>query len=117
METKTNHIFLDLKGTPIKKEYCQLPTGYGYYAYICSDDPFIITFFKDMCLWSGKTKTYETRTGDTYDAYELDCRDKEFFKSDSFSRICKRHNVEVTIFDDGDNNQIIIDFWDQMKHM
>lgn len=114
MDIYANKIFLNIQGTPTKQNLMCLSHGHGYYAYVSVKDAFINTFFKDICMWSGFTNTYKTKEGFYYNQFELDCRDKAFFKSESFKTICKKHNVELIIFDDGDDNQIVRDFWEQM---
>jgi len=110
------HIFLNLEGNPTHPKRCCLITGHGYYGYVSTTDTFIHTLFKDISMWHGATDTYETTQGNFYNQYELDCRDKPFFKSDSFKKICQIHDIELTIYDDEDDNDIIIEFWEQMKN-
>lgn len=116
MKTKINQIFLNLQGITIRPEFSCLSNGHGYYAYVCTTDAFIKDLFRNISMWSGSTDTHETIEGLYYSQFELDCRDKTFFKSDSFKKICQRHNIELIIFDDNSDKQIIIDFWNQMKH-
>lgn len=116
MNNHSNQIFLNLQGTPIRQDSICLSHGYGYYAYVSTTDTFIYNLFKDICMWGGATDIYETKDGYLYSQFELDCRDKIFFKSDSFKRICQKHDIELIIFDNGDDNQIIRNFWNQMKH-
>ena len=106
---------MNLQGTPVRPEYMSLSHGHGYYAYVSTTDTFINKLFKDICIWGGSTNTHETLDGHFYNQYELDCRDKAFFKSNVFKKICEKHDIELIIFDDGDDPQIIRDFWDQMK--
>ena len=108
-------IFLNLYGTPTIKGSMCLNHGHGYYAYVSTKDTFIRTLFKDICMWGGPTDSHETIDGIFYSHYELDCRDKDFFKSDSFKKICHRHDVELIIFDNNDDPNIIRDFWGLMK--
>ena len=117
MNTKKNgHIFLDIYGNPVRQNSPCLSTGYGYRAYVSSEDAFIHLLFREICMWGGATDTYETREGRYYKQYELDCRDKNFYKSDSFKKICQKHDIELTIYEEGSDTKIIRDFWDQMKH-
>ena len=113
---KNGHIFLDIYGNPVRQNSPCLSTGYGYRAYVSSEDTFIHLLFREICMWGGATDTYETKEGRYYKQYELDCRDKAFFKSDSFKNICQKHDIELTIYEEGADNKIIRDFWDQMKH-
>ena len=116
MNTKKNgHIFLDIYGNPVQQNSPCLSTGYGYRAYVSSEDTFIHLLFREICMWGGATDTYETREGRYYNQYELDCRDKAFFKSDSFKKICQKHDIELTIYEEGVDNKVIRAFWDQMK--
>ena len=116
MNTKKNgHIFLDIYGNPVQQNSPCLSTGYGYRAYVSSEDAFIHLLFREICMWGGATDTYETREGRYYKQYELDCRDKAFFKSDSFKKICQKHDIELTIYEEGVDNKVIRAFWDQMK--
>ena len=113
---KNGHIFLDIYGNPVRQNSPCLSTGYGYRAYVSSEDTFINQLFREICMWGGATDTYETREGQYYNQYELDCRDKAFFKSDSFKKICQKHDIELEIYEEGSDTKIIRDFWDQMKH-
>lgn len=116
MNTKKNgHIFLDIYGNPVRQNSPCLSTGYGYRAYVSSEDAFIHLLFREICMWGGATDIYETREGRYYKQYELDCRDKAFFKSDSFKKICQKHDIELTIYEEGVDNKVIRAFWDQMK--
>ena len=116
MNTKNNQIFLDLQGNPSQPDSICLSHGHGHYAYVSTNDTFISEFFRNICIWGGATDTHETIKGIYYSQYELDCRDKSFFKSDSFRKICQKHDIELIIFDNNDDNKIIINFWNQMKH-
>lgn len=115
MLIKKGQIFLNLEGTPVRPDSSCLSHGHGYYAYVSTMDAFIHNLFRDICLWGGATDTHVTKDDHFYKQYELDCRDKSFFKSESFKKICQRHDIELIIFDNGDDTQIIRDFWDQMK--
>ena len=117
MNTKKNgHIFLDIYGNPVRQSSPCLSTGYGYRAYVSSEDTFINQLLREICMWGGATDTYETKEGRYYKQYELDCRDKAFFKSDSFKKICQKHNIELTIYEEGSDTKNIRAFWDQMRH-
>lgn len=107
-------IFLNLQGNPTRPDSMCLSHSHGHYAYVSTDDTFIHNFFRDICIWGGSTNLYVTKKREFYRQYELDCRDKAFFKSNSFKKICEKHNIELVIFDDNDDRQIIIDFWEQM---
>ena len=112
---KTGHIFLDIYGNPVRQNSPCLSTGYGYRAYVSSEEAFIHLLFREICMWGGATDTYETKEGRYYKQYELDCRDKAFFKSDSFKKICQKHDIELTIYEEGVDNKVVRAFWDQMK--
>ena len=112
---KKGHIFLEIDSNPVRQDSICLSTGHGYYAYVSSEDTFINQLFRDICMWGGATDTYETKDGHFYSQFELDCRDKSFFKSDSFKRICQKHDIELTIYE-GSDNKVIRAFWDQMRH-
>jgi len=116
MNTKNNQIFLDLQGTPDRPDAICMSHGHGHYAYVSTNDAFISELFRNICIWGGATDTHETIEGIYYSQFELDCRDKAFFKSDSFKKICQKHDIELIIFDNNDDNKIIINFWNQMKH-
>ena len=48
MNTKKNgHIFLDIYGNPVQQNSPCLSTGYGYRAYISSEDTFINQLFRE----------------------------------------------------------------------
>ena len=113
---KNGHIFLNIYGNPVKQNSSCLSTGYGYYAYVSSEDTFINQLFREICMWGGATDTYETREGRYYNQYELDCRDKAFFKSDSFKKICQKHDIELKIYEEEYDTKNIRDFQEQMKH-
>ena len=113
---KNGHIFFDIHGNPVRQNSSCLSTSYGYHDYVSYEDTFIHLLFREICMWGGATDTYETREGRYYKQYELDCRDKAFFKSDSFKKICQKHDIELEIYEEGSDTKIIRDFWDQMKH-
>ena len=115
MSNKKNHILLNLMGTPERKDSICLSHGHGYYAYVSTADIFIYDLFRDICMWGGSTNTYETEDGYFYSQFELDCRDKDFFKSNFFKKICYKHGIDLTILENEDDSQIIRDFWNQMK--
>ena len=110
-----NHIFMNLQGTPTRPDSSCLSHGHGHYAYTSIEDEFIRQLFREMSLWNGPTDRYMTADQKIYVQYELDCRDKAFFKSDSFKKLCHIHHIDLTIFDDDNDDQIIRDFWEQMK--
>lgn len=115
MSNKKNHIFLNLMGMPDRPDSMYLSHGHGYYAYVSTEDTFIYNLFKDICIWGGSTDTYKTKEdGYIYNQFELDCRDRAFFTSNAFKKICQKHDIELTIFENGSDNQIIMDFWSQM---
>ena len=117
MNTKKNgHIFLNIYGEPVRQSSLCLSTGHGYYAYVSSEDAFIHQFFKEISMWGGATDTLETNEGRYYKQYELDCRDKGFFKSDSFKKICQKHDIELTIYEEDADIEIIRAFWGYMRH-
>lgn len=121
MENSTNvkdiQIFLDLRGNPTHKGHICLSSGHGHYAYVETGvGDFIRNLFKEMSIWGGSTDTHVTRDYRYFSQFELECADKDFFKSRSFKKICEHHNVNFVILDDGDDyNQIMREFWDQMK--
>ena len=91
-----NHIFINMSGTPVLKDDMYLSSGRGYIAYVAVSDQFIKTLFEDMCVGKATDK-YVFPSGTSYDKFELDCRDKEFFSSDSFQKICE-NNFIASIF-------------------
>lgn len=115
MAINKGHIFMNLYGNPDRQDSPCLRTGYGYRAYVSTDDSFINELFREICMWSGATDTLETVDGRYYHQYELDCRDKAFFKSDTFKKICQKHHIELTIYDEMDDGTVIRVFWEQMK--
>lgn len=64
-------------------------------------------------MWHGATKSYHTVSGEYFQGFELDCRDKKFFTSSTFSGICQRCNVELVICDD--DMTPLRDFFDSIK--
>ena len=112
---KNGHIFLNLYGEPEKETDICLRSGHGYYAYVNTNDEFVRTFFRNICLWGGSTNKYTTKDGKIYLQYEIDCRDKKFLTSMSFSKICENRRIDLTIFDKHDDTNIIKEFWNQMQ--
>lgn len=92
-----NHIFIDLSGTPVLKEDIHLSSGHGYAAYVAVSDQFIKTLFEELCIGKATDK-YVFPSGTTYDKFELDCRDRDFFNSDSFKKLCEKHKVRLTLY-------------------
>ena len=121
MSNNTNikdiQIFLNLQGEPIRKGDICLSSSHGYYAYVSAYvNDFVYKLFTEMSIWNGSTDTHQTRDGRYFKQFELDCRDKAFFKSASFKKICQHHYINfVIIEDDEDGNRIMREFWDQMK--
>lgn len=93
-------IILDVHGTPASEESPCLKSGYGYYAYVSSNDGFFMQLMTELSLWSGATKTFHTTCGEFFDGFELDCRNKKFLTSDTFKKICQRCKVELVICDE-----------------
>ena len=112
MNIYNNHLFMNLRGS---SDHICLNTGRGHFAYLSSGDGFVSELFKSICIWSRPANTYITKDGYYYSQFELDCRDKKFFKSISFKKICEKHGIKLTIFDDETDNNTIIEFWKQMK--
>ena len=95
----TNEVILAFIGEPTSKDSPCTSVGHGYDAFVCTTSHEVYTLFKSLCMWGGSTKTYK-KGEDYYSYFELDCRHKEFFKSDIFQRICKPYNVGITIYED-----------------
>ena len=100
-----NHIFINMSGTPVLKDDMYLSSGRGYIAYVAVSDQFIKTLFEDMCVGKATDK-YVFPSGTSYDKFELDCRDKEFFSSDSFQKICEKHKVKLTIYNNSSDKSV-----------
>lgn len=93
-------IIINLQGEAMDGCFA-LSSGYGYMAYTNSDDSFFNKLMAELSVWSGATGLYRTINGeDTYRMYELNCQDKDFFKSLTFRKICKHHNVRLVIQED-----------------
>lgn len=99
MENKTNEIILAFIGEPTSPTSNITSTYHGYDAFVCTEHREIKTLFKSLCMWGGATKTY-VKGEDFYSYYELDCRHREFFKSEIFKRICKPYNIKIIICED-----------------
>ena len=99
MEVLKNEIILAFIGEPTSPDSSITRTSHGYDAFVCTDHSEINSLFKSLCMWGGSTNTY-VKDGKFYNYYELDCRDREFFKSDIFKRICKPYNLKITICED-----------------
>lgn len=99
MKEKVNEVIFGFIGEPTSPESPCTSTCHGYDAMVCTEHAAVIDLFKSLCLWGGATNTYE-KDGNYYRYYELDCRDKEFFKSNIFKRICKPYNLKITIIED-----------------
>lgn len=117
INVKDIQMFLDLCGEPTKPGHICLSTGHGHYAYVETGvSEFICELFMEMSVWGGPTNTYKTHDYRYFKQFELDCSVKAFLKSRPFKRICEHHNVKFIILDDGDEyNQIMREFWDQMR--
>ena len=93
-------LILNLEGKAMEG-HIALSSGYGYMAYTNSDDSFFNKLMAELSVWSGATGLYRTINGeDTYRMYELNCQDKDFFKSLTFRKICEHHNVRLVIQED-----------------
>ena len=90
---------IDIQGNPATEDSIALAHGYGYFAYCCSNNQFFNQFMRELSIWSGATKSYHTTEG-YFSGYELDCRDKKFFKSSTFRKICQRCGMELIICED-----------------
>ena len=99
MEKKANEIILAFVGEPTSPDSCFTSTCHGYDAFVCSEHTEVYNLLKSLCLWCGPTKRYK-KDGNVYLYYELDCRDRDFFKSVIFKRICSPYNVKITICED-----------------
>lgn len=98
----TNQIIFDFIGTPVAPLYMTTRSGYGYSAYVCTDHPTVSDVIRSLSIWEGSTKTFIDADGNEYKYYEIDCRDKEFFMSNVFERICK-HQVKITIYEEAND--------------
>ena len=96
---KNNEIILAFIGEPTSPDSPITNTYHGYDAFVCTEHNAINILFKSLCMWGGSTNTY-VKDGKFYNYYELSCRDREFFKSDIFKRICKPYNLKITIVED-----------------
>ena len=92
---KTNEIILAFIGEPTSKDSPFTSTCHGYDAFVCTESHEVYNLFKSLCMWGGTTKTYK-KGEDYYSYFELDCRHKEFFKSEIFHRICNLHLYRCT---------------------
>jgi hypothetical protein len=97
---KTNEVILAFIGEPYTKDSTCTRTGHGYDAFVCTEREEIHTLFKSLCLWGGAYKTYK-KGDDYYSYFELDCRHRDFYKSEIFQRICKPYNINLIIYEDG----------------
>ena len=96
MGNKVNEVILAFIGEPASPNSCFTTSGYGYNALVCSEHMEIRTLFDSLALWCGPTKKYN-KNGDIYFNYELACRDRDFFESSIFKRICKPYNIKITV--------------------
>lgn len=93
-------LILNLEGKAMEG-HITLSSGYGYMAYTNSDNSFFNKLMAELSVWNGATELYYTANGEgAYRMYELDCRDKGFFKSLTFRKICEHHNVRLVIQED-----------------
>lgn len=106
-------IYLDLYGNPEREDSICLRHGYGYFAYTNSNNPFFCELMKNLAIWSGATKKYQTLSGEYYYGYELDCRDRKFLESATFRKICQKAKVELIICDD--DMKPLKQFFDSIK--
>lgn len=116
-DIKDIQIILDLRGEPTHKDGICLSSSHGYSAYVSTSvDMFVYELFREMNIWSDSTNTYTTHDYRYYKQFELDCCVKAFLKSRVFKKICEHHDANFVILDDGeDDNQIMREFWDQMR--
>lgn len=111
---KKGKIVLNLYGTPSMEDSICLSHGHGYYAYVNSNDTFVHTLFRDVCMWGGATDTYyDNATDACYRQYELDCRHKTFFMSDMFQNICHKHDIELIVCDN--DKTVMRDFFQSVS--
>ena len=115
MSIYANKIFLNIQGTPTRHNPMCLKHGHGYRAYVSVENAFINNLFMDISLWGGAINIFETKEGFRYSVFEIDCRDKEFLKSVTLKKLCKKHGIEVVVYDNEDDRQIYIDFLEQMR--
>lgn len=117
MCVKEIQLLLDLRGESVNKGDICLSTGHGHYAYIETGvNGIIYNLLREMSIWNGSTATHKTSDYRYFNQFELDCADKAFLKSRTFKKICQRHNVNLVILDNGnDDNKIVREFWDQMQ--
>ena len=99
-----NEIIFDFIGIPVGMGMTTR-SGHGYSAYVCTDNTTITDVIRSLSIWGGSTKTFINADGIEYKFYEIDCRDKEFFKSNVFERICN-HKVKITIYEES-NDELI----------
>ena len=100
MKKEVNEAIFAFVGEPSSPDSVCTNTGHGYGVFLCTKHTAIIDLFRSLCMWGGSTKTFE-KCGNFYRYYELDCRDKEFFKSNTFRRICNPYSLKITIIEDG----------------
>lgn len=100
MENGTNEIIFAFIGEPSSPNSPITRSSHGYDAFVCVKHAAIRTLFRSLCMWGGPTKTYELNNGDCYLYYELDCRDREFFESATFKKICRPYDVKIIICED-----------------
>lgn len=108
----TNEVILAFIGEPASPESPCTATSHGYDAFVHAESAAIINLFRSLSLWMGSTKTYK-KDEKYYSYYELDCRDKDFFKSDIFKRICKPYDLKVTIIEDA--KELYNEFYSKAK--
>ncbi len=101
MENNNNEIILAFIGEPTYPDSNITRTSHGYDAFVCTEHSAINNLFRSLCMWGGSTNTY-VKDGKFYNYYELNCRDREFFKSDIFKRICKPYGITITICESGE---------------
>ena len=93
----TNELIMAFIGEPSSPDSPATRTGYGYSALLCTDDATLHEIFKAVSMWNGHTKVY-SKGQDVYRFYELDCRDRSFFESKPFERICRAFDLDVHIY-------------------
>ena len=109
-----NKIILDLLGTPVEEDNIALSSGHGYYAYASCEQCFTKDLLRNMSIWNGSTGSYETRSRETFNKYELDCRDRKFLYSSTFRKFCEHDNIELIIATD-DNPYPLREFFESIK--
>jgi len=112
---KENQLILNLRGDS-KNNMPFLSNCHGHYGYLRTNKDFIKDLFKNLSIWNGATGALFSNHGDyTYMEYELDCRNKHFFKSETFKSICSRNDIELIISEDNSEN-ILKEFFELVHY-